>query len=380
MIFQRLLDLPALLKKKSHFLLGPRGTGKSWLAANTLGPSVTMIDLLSHDVYSRLLRRPSLLESLLPPTARIVVIDEIQKLPALLDEVHRLIEKRKIHFLLTGSSARKLRRGAANLLGGRAWEARLFPLTSHELGPRFALLRYLQRGGLPALQETSDPVEELRQYAALYVREEIQAEALVRRLDLFARFLDAAALACGEELNFEGLANDAGVPARTVASYFELLADTLLGFTVPAFTRTRKRKAIKRSKFFFFDVGVGGALARRGTIAEGSELFGRAMEQFIAQELRAFLAYRRLDLELCYWRSTAQHEVDFVVGTELGLKVKATERVGPKHLAGLRALAEENVVQRLMILSRDPLRRVEGGIEVWPVEQFLPALWAGEVL
>jgi predicted AAA+ superfamily ATPase len=380
MNFKRTLDLKTLLAKKSHFLLGPRGTGKSWLAARSLAGDATFVDLLSNDVYSRLLRRPSLLDSLVPPGARIVVVDEIQKIPALLDEVHRLIEKRRIRFLLTGSSARKLRHGAANLLGGRAWQARLFPLTSHELGKRFDLVEYLSRGGLPSVQTSNDPHDELRNYVTLYVREEIQAEALVRRLDHFARFLDVAALAGGQELNFEGIANDAGVPARTVASYFELLDDTLMGFKVPAFTRTVVRKAIKRSKFYFFDVGVAGALAKRGAIEDGSEAFGSALEHFILQEVRAYLSYRNLDHDLCYWRSTAQHEVDFVVGDELAIEVKSTERVGRKQLRGLSALREEGLVRRHLVISRDPMRRTEDGMEIMPVAAFLKALWGGRLI
>jgi predicted AAA+ superfamily ATPase len=380
----RTLDLRRLLSRKSHFLFGPRGTGKTRLIRETL-PGAPVIDLLSDDVYSRLLRRPSALVEMLPPRAPKggpVVIDEVQKLPALLDEVHRLIELSSLRFLLTGSSARKLKRGAANLLGGRAWEARLFPLTSAELelGDDLDLTRFLNTGGLPAVYFADSPSDELRAYARLYLKEEIQAESLVRRFDHFARFLDVAALVSGEELNFEAVASDAGVPARTVASYFEILEDTLLGFQVHSFRRTKLRKAIKRSKFYIFDVGVAGALARRGQIEMGSSAFGKAFEHFLVQEVRAYLSYRNLDLDLCYWRSTSQQEVDVVVGTELAIEIKATERIGERHVRGLIALREEKLVKRHLVVSRDPVSRTFGSIRAIPWRQFLSELWSDALI
>jgi uncharacterized protein len=380
MFAKRNVNLLDLLDKKSHFLLGPRGTGKTSLIKESFGPSVPVIDLLSDDTYSRLLRRPSALSEFFSSDTPIVVIDEIQKIPVLLDEVHRLIELHKINFLLTGSSARKLRRGGANLLGGRAWEARLFPLTSEELKDKFDLIRYLNAGGLPAIYFSPYFSDELKNYIKLYIREEIQAESLIRRMDHFVRFLDSVATTNGEELNFESISNDSAVPARTVASYFELLEDTLLGFQVPPFTKTKKRKAIKRAKFYFFDVGVAGALAKRGEIQEGSELFGKAFEHFIAMELRSFLSYRNRDLPLQYWRSTTQYEVDFVIGDRLALEVKSTTHVSNRHLAGLQALKEEQLVQRYVVVCNEPVRRHVQGIEILPWKEFLSQLWTGELV
>lgn len=200
----------------------------------------------------------------------------------------------------------------------------------------------------------------------------------MKRLDHFVRFLDAAALMNGEEINFEAVASDAGVPARTVASYFEVLQDTLIAFLVPPFAKTRKRKAIKRSKLYFFDVGVVGALAKRSAIEAGSELFGRAFEHFIAQELRAFLSYKRPDFEVAYWRSLSKHEVDFVLADQVAIEVKATDRASERHLVGLRALMEENVVKRHVLVSNDPIRRKVDGIEIVPWTDFLDELWHGE--
>lgn len=380
MKIDRTLNLLELLSKKSHFLFGPRGTGKTQLIGEQLASSCTVIDLLLDDVYSRLLRRPSLLEEFIPETSNLVAIDEIQKIPALLDEVHRIIEARGTRFLLTGSSARKLRRGGANLLGGRAWESRLFPLTSAELGSEFDLERYLNRGGLPAIYFSDYPEDELKNYLKLYLREEIQAEMLVRRLDHFSRFLDTMGLVNAQELNFEGISNECGVPARTVASYLEVLEDTLVGFQVEPFTRTKTRKAIKRAKFYFFDVGVAGAIAKRGQVRKGSELFGIALEQFVAQELRAYLSYKNSDQKLCYWRSTSQKEVDFIVGAALALEVKSTHNVGQRDLSGLKALREEKLIKRFMVVCDEPIERTSDGIQILPWRSFLTKLWSDELL
>lgn len=375
MYIDRLVNLPELLNKKSHFLFGPRGTGKTFLIGQQL-PGIPVIDLLDDDHYSRLLRNPALLSSLIPEHSKSVVIDEVQRIPILLNEVHRLIEKRHLRFLLTGSSARKLRHGAANLLGGRAWEARLHPLTWKELGNNFQLHSYLNHGGLPEIYFSNDPRDELRNYVRLYLKEEIQAEAVVRRLDHFARFLDVAALSNLEELNFEGIGNDAGVPARTVASYFEVLEDTLLGFQLKSFGKTGIRKAIKRAKFVFFDVAVAGALAKRGDVAPGSELFGRAFEHFIIQEVRAFLSYtKRMDMELNYWRSVSQYEVDLIVGEEIAVEIKSSNRVSEKHLDGLKALSEEKLLKRYFLVSQDPIERKQGNIEILPWQRFFERLW-----
>jgi predicted AAA+ superfamily ATPase len=305
-----------------------------------------------------------------------VVIDEIQKLPALLDEVHRLIEKRKQRFLLTGSSARKLRHGSANLLAGRAFQAELFPLIRREID-NFDLVSYLNTTGLPEVYGENLARDFLQSYVGTYLREEVQAESLVRNLVGFSRFLNVVALSNAEEISYASLASDCGVAARTLEGYFSILDDTLIGFRVPPYLKTVKRKAITRAKYWLFDCGVVNALARRGYMESGSELFGRAFEHFIALELRAFLSYTNSPHPLQYWRSTSQFEVAFVVGQELALEVKATTLVSDKHLKGLRALAEEGQIKHLGVISQDPhYRLTQDGIHIWPWEIFLDQLWA----
>jgi predicted AAA+ superfamily ATPase len=380
MELQRALSLEGLLQKKSLFLFGPRSTGKSTLIRQQL-PGVRTYDLLEDEVFENLLRRPQLIEEQLRNTDRIIVIDEIQKLPKLLNEVHRLIEKRKVRFLLTGSSASKLKRGAANLLGGRAWEAKLNPLTSQELGTKFDLIRYLNIGGLPHVYLSDEPQEELKAYAGLYLREEIIAEGLVRKLADFSRFLEVMAQSCGEELHYQGLSNDTGVQARTIQNYVQILEDTLIGFQVGPFLKTRKRKAITRSKFYLFDLGVCNRLARRPKIEEDNELFGKVFEHFIIREIRSYLDYTRSDEALCYWRSsTSDFEVDAIVGNQAAFEVKSTRSVGPAHLKGLRALREEDKVKSFYVISRDPMERTLDGIRILPWKKFLELLWSGALI
>lgn len=375
MAYSRRLQLPALLGRKSFFLFGPRATGKTTLIREQLGEA-RVYDLLDHNVLSRLSRQPGLLGEENPDPSRLVVIDEIQKLPSLLDEVHRLIEATGRRFLLTGSSARKLKRGAANLLAGRAWEAALLPLSWCEIDD-FDLLTLINRGGLPAIYPSPDYREELESYVNLYLREEIHAESVTRNLPGFARFLDAIGLSNGTELNYAGLASDVGVPTTTLQRYVEILQDTLLCYTLEPFRNTVKRKAITRRKLYLFDIGVTNTLARRGDIKQGSELFGAAFEHFVINELRAHLSYTRRREPLTYWRSTAQHEVDAIVGTHLAIEIKASSQVADKHLKSLRALREEGLIREYAVVSTDPNRRVTSdGITIWPWQEFLSALWS----
>lgn len=379
-MYQRSLNLSNLLEKKSFFLFGPRSTGKSTLIGQQL-ETARIYDLLDAETYRRLLTRPNLIDEECKDPTQVVVIDEVQKLPGILDEVHRLIFKRKMTFLLTGSSARKLRHGASNLLAGRAWQAELFPLTSQEI-PDFDLLTYLNRGGLPHVYGSADASEELNAYISTYLREEIQAEALTRNIKAFAEFLDIIALSNGQEINVERLASDCQVSASTVKNYIEILEDTLLGFKVPGYTNTRKRKATSRSKFFLFDIGVTNMICQRSEIKERSELYGLAFEHFIALELRAYLSYRRLRQPLSYWRSTSQFEVDFIVGQKLAIEVKATNLAQDKHLKGLRAFKEEGLksFEHYILVSNDPHKRTtDDGIEIYPWKVFLDELWGGSL-
>jgi len=380
--FQRLLSLPDLLAKKSFFLFGPRATGKSFLVNSQLGDRALVLDLLRSDLYFRLSADPGLLEGLIGDrrgSRAWVVIDEVQKLPILLDEVHRLIESRGLRFLLTGSSARKLKRGQANLLAGRAWTAHLHPLTWAEL-PKFDLPRFLRWGGLPPVVASDEPAEELRAYVRTYLQEEILAEGFVRRLPPFSRFLTTAALTSGQTLNFAQIASDAAVPAATVREYYFLLEDTLVGFLVPAWTKSKRRKAIATARFYFFDTGVTHALAGTEALDRNSDLYGRSFEQWIGMELRAYLDYRRRDDGLAYWRSIHQHEVDFVVGDHTAIEVKATRKVTARDLRGLHAIAEEGRFRRLLLVYEDRVEATHGPIRCVPWPRFVEELWADRLL
>ena len=377
MELQRRLNLPELLAKKSFFLFGPRATGKSTLIRQQLSASARVIDLLDSRFYLRLLNSPGDLESIIYADSKngIVVIDEIQRVPELLNEVHRLIEKKKLTFLLTGSSARKLRRGKANLLAGRVWEARLFPLTRREI-PNFNLERYLRYGGLPPVYLSPYPDEELDAYVNTYLREEIMAEGLIRKLPPFSRFLRSAALVNGEMINFSKLANDCQVPPSTVTEYVGLLEDTLMGFLLPSWKESRKRKAIRMGKFYFFDPGVTHTLTGTRTIDRNSHLYGKSFEQFIGMEIRAYLSYERKKLEFSYWRSTHGYEVDFVIGRETAVEVKASQRITRSDFKGLKALEEEKVFKNYVLVSQDPVNTRDGNFQALHWEMFLDRLWA----
>ncbi len=375
----RILDLPALLDKRSHFLFGPRATGKTTLIQNTL-PQAQIVDLLHAQTHLRLVRNPSLLEESITDPSKIVVIDEVQKLPSILDEVQRLIQKKRITFLLTGSSARKLRHGGANLLAGRARDARLFPLTSREID-RFDLLRLLNHGGLPEIYDSEEPDEDLASYVSTYLQEEIKAEAVTRNVGAFAEFLDVIALSNGQELNYEGFASDLQVSPGTLKNYLQILEDTLIGFRVPGYVATKKRKATSRAKHYLFDLGVTRFLARTKSIQERSKAFGDAFEHFLILEIRAYLSYARKRVDMRYWRSASRFEVDLVLGDELAIEFKAAHQVADKHLKGLRALKEEGLLDRFIAVSLDPAdRRTSDGIEILPWQIFLDRLWSHRII
>lgn len=377
--FKRFLDLRSRLAKNSLFLFGPRGTGKSYWIKKTLG-DIPLFDLLDSDVHDRLMRRPRQLSEEIAPGVKAVVIDEIQKIPRLLDEVHRLIEERRIRFLLTGSSARKLRRGGANMLGGRAWEAGFYPLTWAEI-PGFDLLRYVNRGGLPKVHLSKFPEEDLKAYTRLYIHEEVKAEALTRSIENFVRFMDVLALSNAKEINYQNLASDAGVPPRTIENYISILKDTLMGFELSPFLATKTRKAITRSKFYFFDIGVVNHITKRTPISAGNPAFGDAFEHFIVMEARAFLGLSGKDTPLHFWRTKNGFEVDLVIGKELAVEIKAAKQINPKHLKGLQALKEEGVVKNYAIVSLDPVtRNIEPGIKAFYWEDFLKMLWEGRLV
>jgi len=377
MELERFLNLPDLLSKKSFFLFGPRAIGKSTLIRQQLTEHAKVVDLLDSRLYLRLLNSPHDLESIIHSDikSKIVVIDEIQRVPELLNEVHRLIENHKITFLLTGSSARKLRRGKANLLAGRVWEARLFSLTCREI-PDFNLERFLRYGGLPAVYLSEYPDEELDAYVNTYLKEEIMAEGLIRKLPPFTRFLRAAALANAEMINFSKLANDCQVPPSTVTEYVGLLEDTLIGFLLPAWTGSKKRKAISKGKFYFFDPGVTHTLAGTQALDRNSNLYGKSFEQFIGMEIRAYLSYKRKKLQLSYWRSTHGYEVDFLLGVETAVEVKASKKLVSRDFKGLKTLKEEGVFKKFVIVSQDPINTRDGDFQALFWKKFLDDLWS----
>lgn len=372
-MYARDLDLKKALSKKSHFLLGPRATGKSKLIQMQL-KNAQNFDLLNTQTYARLLRNPhSLSDEIRTDT---VVIDEVQKLPVLLDEVHRLIEERGTRFLLTGSSARKLKHGGANLLAGRARTINLYPLTSRELGSDFNLERYCNVGGLPLVWTSGEPWEELQDYIQLYLKEEIISEAVVRKIDHYARFVDVMGSSSGEQLNYQKIATDSGVPVRTVANFVEVLKDTLLAFELEPLQVGRRRKVVAHSKLYLFDVGVANHLSGRKDILPKSEAFGKAFEHFIIQEIRACLSYLSIGATMSYWRtSNGNHEVDCLVGTEAAIEIKGSAQFSEPLLKGLRALKEEKKIKRFYLVSRDPVVRKVDGIEILPHDVFLQRLW-----
>jgi uncharacterized protein len=372
---RRALDLGALVAKKPHFLLGPRQTGKTTLFRRAL-PEARVYDLLDAGTYLALSHRPSRLAEELGPNDRVVVIDEIQRLPELLNEVHRLIEERGVRFLLTGSSARKLRRGGVNLLGGRARTMHLHPLTCRELGAQFDLRRALTHGLLPSIYFSDDPRADLQAYMGSYLQQEILAEGATRNLPAFSRFLHVAALCNGTIVNFTNMANDAQVARTTIYEYFGILQDTLLLQELPAWRKTRKRKPLVSSKYYFFDVGVATALQGREA-RPGTPEFGASFETYLMHELMSYRDYKSGE-PLSYWRSTSGFEVDFILGDHTAIEVKARENVTPQDLKSLRALAEEKNLKRYLCVSLEPRRRQVEGVVILPCRQFLEALWDGE--
>lgn len=374
-IVGRILDLPALVAKKSHFLFGPRQTGKTFLVRSSLGKA-RIYDLLDSATYLELSREPGRLAQELTADDRVVVLDEIQRLPILLNEVHRLIEERGIRFLLTGSSARRLRRGGVNLLGGRARTKHLHPLTSRELGSRFDLKNALSRGTLPAIYFSEDPRADLDAYAGAYLQQEIVAEGATRNVPAFSRFLRVAALCNGTIVNFTNVASDSQVARTTVYEYFEILKDTLVLHELPAWRKSRKRKPLASSKYYFFDVGVVTRLQGRES-RPGTPEYGEALETYVMHELIAYRDYRSGD-PLAYWRSTSGFEVDFIIGDHTAVEVKAKRNVSARDLKSLRALAEEGRPKRLVCVSLEKSPRRLEKVRVLPVAHFLEALWEGE--
>jgi uncharacterized protein len=367
--------------QESLFLWGARQTGKSTLL-KSMFPDALWFDLLRSDVYRRYLTEPmQFREAVLADTAeRLVVVDEIQKVPALLDEIHWLMAHQGRRFIMSGSSPRKIIRQGANLLGGRAIRYELFPLVSAEI-PGFDLMRALNNGLLPRHYLSERPRKLLEAYIGNYLQDEIVAEARIRNIAAFSQFLRAAAFSNGEMVNYSGIGSDCGVSHNTVREYFQILEDTLIGRFIPAFQKRPKRRVILAPKFYYVDLGLVNILLGRGKIERGTESMGNAFEHFIAQELHAHASYADEPYQMAYWRTTSQLEVDFILGDhEVAVEVKSTDNIQPRHLKGLKAFAEEYTVKRLIVVSTDPVERLIGGISVLPWQVFLERLWGGEIL
>ena len=380
----RILDID-LPPRQSAFLWGARKTGKSTYLQQRFPDSIRF-DLLDSDLTIDLLRRPALLrERLLSQPARRldepVIIDEVQKAPEVLDEVHRLIEERGLRFILCGSSARKLKRGRANLLGGRAWRYEMFPFVSAELGST-DLLRMLNRGLIPSHYLSPGYRKSLAAYVRDYLSEEVFAEGLTRNVAAFARFFDAVGYSHGQLTNYANIARDCGADAKTVREYYQILCDTLLGRMVLPYRRRQDRRVLSRTpKFYLFDVGVAGALAKRRIAEPRGEQFGHALEHFILMELAAHASYRDLHYDIHYWRTRSGLEVDFILGAgEVAVEVKGSAHVHDRALRPLRAFIEEHRPRAALVVSTEPAERVVGGIRIMPWERFLRALWAGDVI
>jgi len=381
-MFTRRLRLPPP-GTETFFLWGPRQTGKTTLLQAAY-PDALWIDLLKADEYRRYVQNPELLRGELAarPTVRQVVIDEVQKVPQLLDEAHWLHERRGIRLALCGSSARKVKRGQANLLGGRAVRYELLGLTALEIGREFDLDRMLDHGYLPRIYLSDEPRRLLNSYVADYLKEEVAAEGLVRTLPVFSGFLNIAALSDAEIVNFSTIARECGVSSHTVKGYFGILEDTLLGRWLPAYTRRPKRRVIGAPKFYFADAGVVNHLARRGELQRGSELYGKAFENWVFHELCAHNAYTETFATLSHWRLASGIEVDFVINDmQLAIEVKATAKITADHLKGLRSLAQDHprIKQRVVVCLEAKSRRTEDGILILPAGDFTDRLAAGSL-
>jgi predicted AAA+ superfamily ATPase len=372
----RILDLSKLLSAKSYFLFGPRQTGKTFMIRRQL-PTAKYYNLHETDTFLKFNQAPHRLRQELTGKDKLVVMDEIQKVPLLLDEIQVLIDDRQVRFLLTGSSARALKRKGLNLLGGRARTKRLHPLCFRELGHEFDLVKALDRGLLPSLYFSDSPHEDLQAYVGTYLKEEIAAEAVVRNLPAFSRFLTVAALCNGQMLNYSKIASDAQVPKSTVQEYFHILRDTLLGDDLPAWRKTEKRKPLTTAKFYFFDIGIVRHVQRRRQLQEGSPEFGEAFEGYLHHELKTYCDYEGVP-NLAYWRSTSDFEVDFILNDRTAIEVKAKTNVSDRDLRGLRALQEERLLKRYVVVSLETTPRRIDGIEVLPWQDFLGRLWEGE--
>jgi len=379
-MYRRLFDIENRLDE-AMFLFGGRQTGKSTLLKERF-PKAVYIDLLKSDVRNRFKQHPEeFRESLLRyPPETLVIVDEIQKVPDLLDEVHWLMVEKGLWFILSGSSARKIKKSGANNLGGRAIPETLFPLVSAEI-PDFDLERAVQNGMIPRHYAVANARNRMRAYIDLYLKEEIIEEALVQNADEFVRFMEVAAIMDGEILNYENVASDCEVSANTVKAYYKILVDTLLGFEVPAYRKVIKRKLYKAPRFYYFDVGIANHLTKRYHLAPRTPEYGHAFEHLIMQEIAAYLGYTNSDEELTYWHTYENLEVDAVIGdARVAIEIKSKEHIDHDDKKGVTEFAKEHPDTRQIIVSRDRISRRSGDVDLYYVTDFFKALWAGKII
>ncbi len=379
-MYRRIFDIENRLDE-AMFLFGGRQTGKSTLLKERF-PKAVYIDLLKSDVRNRFKQHPEeFRESLLRyPPETLVIVDEIQKVPDLLDEVHWLMVEKGLWFILSGSSARKIKKIGANNLGGRAIPETLFPLVSAEI-PDFDLERAVQNGMIPRHYAVANARNRMRAYIDLYLKEEIIEEALVQNADEFVRFMEVVAIMDGEILNYENVASDCEVSANTVKAYYKILVDTLLGFEVPAYRKVIKRKLYKAPRFYYFDVGIANHLTKRYHLAPRTPEYGHAFEHLIMQEIAAYLGYTNSDEELTYWHTYENLEVDAVIGdARVAIEIKSKEHIDHDDKKGVTEFAKEHPDTRQIIVSRDRISRRSGDVDLYYVTDFFKALWAGKII
>lgn len=379
-MYHRIFDIENRLDE-AMFLFGGRQVGKSTLLKERF-PKAVYIDLLKSDIRNRFKQHPEeFRESLLRyPPETLVIVDEIQKVPDLLDEVHSLMVDNGLWFILSGSSARKIKRSGVNKLGGRAILETLFPLVSAEI-PDFDLGRAIQNGLIPRHYMVANARKRLQGYIDLYLTEEITEEAAVQNLDDFVRFMEVAAISDGEIMNYENVASDCGVSANTVKAYYKILIETLLGFEVPAYRKVIKRKLYKASRFYYFDVGIANYLTGRHHLSDKTPEYGHAFEHLIMQEIVAYLGYSDSDETLSYWHTYDNYEVDAVIGdARVAIEIKSTDHVDHDDKKGIMEFAKEHPETKQILVSRDRVSRRSGNVDLYYVTDFFKALWAGEII
>ena len=378
-MYKRIFDIENQLDQ-GMFLFGARQVGKSTLLKERF-PDAIYYDLLVGPVRKAFQRNPdSLREALMTkPAGTLVLVDEIQKVPELLDAVHWLMVNCGLRFILSGSSARKLKKSGANTLGGRANPRTLFPLVWREVTD-FQIDRAVQNGMIPRHYMVDDATDRIEGYVELYMREEIRNEATVKDVEAFEQFMEAAAISNGEMINYANIASDCGVSAKTVKTYYQILKDTLMGYEIPAYTKVIKRKVVQAPKFYFFDVGLTNYLMGRHDLKRGSDDYGHAFEHLVIQEIIAYRGYYRRRETISYWHTYNNQEVDVVIGeAKVAIEIKSSEEVKTRHKNGLKAFRDEHSDCRLILVSLDPITRLSGNIELMYVTDFMKTLWEGDI-